>query len=192
MLATRILSTITISRTAFLSDLAYDDQINFKTYQIFKPGHGHLTPARAITADRSRMAIAHQHTEIQRFEKPTDYISVQRGTSDRLRQVVAERTCVDQILRNVWRSQHPCLQRRRYRSRIWTRTQSPKALGRLLARQSNHPITTDVILFGLQLLVESSEKFTCVPKNAGRHEDCQIGRIQALYNSLETSKKSVY
>ena len=86
-----------------LPDLAHDDQINFKTYQIFKPGHGHLTPARAITADRSRMATANQHTEIQRFEKPTDYISVQRGTSDRLRQVVAERTCVDQILRNVWR-----------------------------------------------------------------------------------------
>ena len=44
-----------------LPDLAYDDQINSKTYQIFKSGHGLLTPARAINDARNRMAIANQH-----------------------------------------------------------------------------------------------------------------------------------
>ncbi|CAD6586552.1 MAG: hypothetical protein ASARMPRED_002754 [Alectoria sarmentosa] len=52
-----------------IPDLAYDDHINFQTYQVSKSEHGLLTPARAITDARNRMAIANQHTKIQRFEK---------------------------------------------------------------------------------------------------------------------------
>lgn len=166
-----------------LPDLAFDDEVDFKQYQIFKSGHGLLTPWRAILGSKKRIAVGNQQTEIQRFEKPTDYITVQHGTSDGPRQVVAERRCIDRFLQNIWRLNAP----RETAVSSWKLDVNTIAegIGQTLAGQST-PITSDTVL-GLQLLVESSKSYMFPKDAAMKTTNC---RIEALKFTADV-KKSV-
>ena len=160
-----------------IPDLANDDHITFETYQIFKSGHGLLTPAIGWPSQ----------INTQRFKdskKPTDYITVQCGTSDGLRQVVAERRCVDQILQNVWRLN--TLAEMTVSFSNVDMNPPAQSIGQILARQST-PITTTNVIFSLQLLVESSKSFMFPNGAAMKTASC---RIQALKFAGDV-KKSV-